>query len=268
MPLCTSAQAERRSALGSAVMSTPIVLVTGASRGIGAACARLAAARGHAVAINYNHDAEGAERVCAEITGAGGRAICAQADVSNEAAVVEMFRRVDAELGALSALVNNAGIVAAQLRLEAITAERVERLFAVNVVGSFLCAREAVRRMSTAHGGAGGVIVNVSSPAARLGSPGEWIDYAATKGAIDTLTLGLAREVAREGIRVAAVRPGLIDTHLHVSGGVPDRVERMADSIPLGRAGDPIEVAHAILWLISDEASYTTGATIDVAGGR
>lgn len=260
--------------LGSAFMptasptSSPIVLVTGASRGIGAATAVLAAVRGHAVAINYHRDAEGALRVRDEIATAGGTAICVQADVADEDAVAAMFTRVDRELGPLSALVNNAGIVAPPLRVEAITAERTLRLFAVNVVGSFLCAREAVRRMSRAHGGAGGVIVNVSSPAARLGSPNEWVDYAATKGAIDTLTIGLAREVAREGIRVAAVRPGLIDTALHASAGVPDRARRMADSIPVGRAGTPDEVARAILWLMSDEASYTTGATIDVAGGR
>jgi NAD(P)-dependent dehydrogenase (short-subunit alcohol dehydrogenase family) len=228
----------------------------------------LAAERGYAVAINYRADRDAAEAVREEVERSGGRAMCVRADVADEADVVRMFAEVDASLGRLSALVNNAGIVATPSRLDAMTGERLHRMVAVNVAGSLLCAREAVRRMSTRHGGRGGVIVNVSSSAVRHGSAGEWVDYAATKGAIDTFTLGLAREVAREGIRVAGVRPGLIDTGLHAGAGVPDRVERMQDGIPVGRAGEALEVARAILWLISEEASYSTGAILDVSGGR
>lgn len=243
-------------------------LITGASRGIGAATARLAAERGYAVAINYRDDVASAERLRDEIVAADGRAMCVRADVAIESEVEHMFSAVDDVLGPIGALVNNAGIVATPGRLDAMSAARFERMFAVNVVGTLLCAREAVRRMSTRHGGDGGVIVNVSSSATRIGSPGEWVDYAASKGAIDTLTIGLAREVATESIRVAAVRPGLIDTDIHQSAGVPDRVERMRDAIPVGRAGEPSEVARAILWLMSDEASYSTGAIVDVSGGR
>jgi NAD(P)-dependent dehydrogenase (short-subunit alcohol dehydrogenase family) len=249
-------------------MTDAIALVTGGSRGIGAATAALAAERGYAVAINYRADRDAAEAVRDEIERAGGRAICVRADVADEVDVVRMFAEVDASLGPLSALVNNAGIVATPSRLDAMTGERLHRMAAVNLVGSLLCAREAVRRMSTRHGGRGGVIVNVSSSAIRHGSAGEWVDYAATKGAIDTFTLGLAREVAREGIRVAGVRPGLIDTGLHAGVGVPDRVARMQDGIPAGRAGEAVEVSRAILWLLSEEASYSTGAILDVSGGR
>lgn len=246
----------------------PIVLVTGASRGIGAATARLAARRGYAVCINYRDRREPAERLASEINDAGGRAICVAADVSREAEVQRLFETIDAQLGRLTALVNNAGILETQMRLEDVDAARLHRIFATNVIGSFLCAREAIRRMSRKHGGAGGAIVNVSSMAARLGSPNEYVDYAASKGAIDTMTIGLSREVAAEGIRVNAVRPGLIDTEMHASGGEPGRIERLKGSTPMQRGGTAEEVAHAILWLLSDEASYTTGTFIDVAGGR
>lgn len=249
-------------------MTQPVALITGASRGIGAATARLAAERGYAVAINYRSDRAAAERLCGDIEQAGGRALSVQADVASEANVERMFSAVDDAFGPVSALVNNAGIVAPPGRLDQMSGERFERMFAVNVVGTLLCAREAVRRMSGRHGGGGGVIVNVSSSATRIGSAGEWVDYAASKGAIDTFTVGLAREVATEGIRVAAVRPGLIDTDIHESAGVPDRVERMRGAIPVERAGEAIEVARAILWLMSDEASYSTGAIVDVSGGR
>jgi NAD(P)-dependent dehydrogenase (short-subunit alcohol dehydrogenase family) len=245
-----------------------IVLITGGSRGIGAATARLAAARGYAVAVNYHTQRDAAAAVVEDITRAGGSAIAVQADVSQEAAVVRMFEEVDRRLGTLTALVNNAGILDLQMRVDAMTAERLNRIFATNITGSFLCAREAVRRMSTARGGRGGAIVNVSSGAARLGSPGEYVDYAASKGAVDTLTIGLAREVAEEGIRVNAVRPGFIYTDIHASGGEPARVDRVKAFVPMKRGGTAEEVAHAILWLLSDEASYATATFIDVTGGK
>ena len=244
------------------------LLITGASRGIGAATARLAAARGYAVCIAYRARRDAADALVAEIAQAGGKAIAVQADVADEAQIVRLFETVDRELGRLTALVNNAGILETQMRVDEMDAARINRVFAANVTGSFLCAREAVRRMSTRHGGAGGAIVNLSSAAARIGSPGEYVDYAASKAAIDTLTIGLAKEVAAEGIRVNAVRPGVIDTEIHASGGEPGRVERVKGAIPMGRGGQADEVAAAVLWLLSDEASYTTGALLDVTGGR
>lgn len=249
-------------------MNNPVVLITGASRGIGAATARLAAARGYRVALNYRRSGEQAQALAAAIRNEGGEAIALQADVASEPEVLALFARVDAELGPLDALVNNAGVLFQQMRVADMDAERMRRVFEVNVVGAFLCAREAVRRMSTRNQGSGGTIVNVSSRAAQLGAPGEYVDYAASKGAVDTLTIGLAREVAAEGIRVAAVRPGIIETGIHASGGDPDRVERLATGVPMGRGGRPEEVAAAILWLLSDEASFATGSFIDVAGGR
>jgi NAD(P)-dependent dehydrogenase (short-subunit alcohol dehydrogenase family) len=245
-----------------------VMLVTGAGRGIGAATARLAAARGYAVGVNYLRNRAAAEAVVAEIARAGGRALALQADVSVEGEVARMFDAVERSLGPVAALVNNAGILERQMRLEDMTLERFERVLAANLTGTFLCAREAVRRMSTRRGGAGGAIVNLSSMAARLGAPGEYVDYAAAKGAIDALTVGLAKEVARDGIRVNAVRPGLIYTEIHASGGEPGRVERLKDAVPLGRGGQPEEVARAILWLASEEASYVTGSFVDVSGGR
>ena len=218
--------------------------------------------------MNYRRSQADADRVVAEIERHGGRAIAVAADVASEPDVVRLFETVDARLGALTALVNNAGIVEPQMRVERMDAARLARVFATNVAGCFLCAREAVRRMSTRHGGAGGAIVNVSSAAARFGSPGEYVDYAASKGAIDTMTIGLAAEVVADGIRVNAVRPGLIHTDIHASGGEPGRIDRLKGSIPMKRGGEPIEVARAILWLLSDEASYSTGTFIDVTGGR
>ena len=246
----------------------PVTIVTGASRGIGAATARLAAQRGHAVCVNYRSDAAAAQRVVDEILAAGGAAIAVQGNVAVEADVVRMFDAARDRLGTITGVVINAGILEQGMRLDEMEVARVERVFATNVIGAFLCAREAVRRMSTRHGGRGGAIVNVSSMAARLGSPGEYIDYAASKGAIDTMTVGLAREVAQEGIRVNAVRPGVIYTEIHASGGEPDRVERVKEAVPMRRGGEPGEVARAIVWLLSEEASYSTGAFIDVSGGR
>jgi len=246
----------------------PILLVTGGSRGIGAATARLAAERGCDVCVNYRANEGAARAVVNEIERGGGRAISVQADVSLEADIVRLFATVDRELGPLSALVNNAGILELQTRVERIDAARLARVFATNVTGAFICAREAVRRMSTAHGGAGGAIVNVSSRAAQLGAPGEYVDYAASKAALDALTVGLAKEVAGEGIRVNAVRAGIIYSDIHASGGEPGRVDRLGPTLPMQRGGHPIEVARAILWLLSEEASYSTGTFIDVAGGR
>ena len=245
-----------------------ILLITGASRGIGAATARLAAQRGYAVCISYVRNREAAESVTGDILRAGGEAVAVKADVSSESDVVRLFDTASKTLGPIDALVNNAGMVGKQDRVENMDAERLARVFAVNITGSFLCAREAVRRMSIKHGGVGGVIVNVSSVAARLGSPDEYVDYAAAKAAIDTLTIGLAKEVAADGIRVNAVRPGVIYTEIHASGGEPNRVERVKEFVPMKRGGQPEEVARAILWLLSDEASYSTGTIIDVAGGR
>jgi NAD(P)-dependent dehydrogenase (short-subunit alcohol dehydrogenase family) len=245
-----------------------VLIITGAGRGIGAATARMAAERGYQVCVNYRRNREAAEGVVGAIHAAGGRAICVAGDVAVEADVERLFARCDAELGPLTALVNNAAILESQMRVEAMDAARILRVFAANVVGAFVCAREAVRRMSTKRGGSGGAIVNVSSAAARLGAAGEYVDYAASKGAIDTLTQGLAREVAAEGIRVNAVRPGLIRTELHASGGEPGRVDRLQGAIPMQRGGAAQEVAAAVLWLLSDEASYTTGALLDVSGGR
>lgn len=244
------------------------MIITGASRGIGAATAKLAAERGYAVCVNYvkNHDA--GREIVDQIKAGGGHAISVAADVASEADVLRMFETVDAELGKVTALVNNAGILEQQNQVENIAADRLQRVLATNVIGSFLCAREAVKRMSFKHGGAGGAIVNVSSAASRLGAAGEYIDYAASKGAVDTLTIGLSREVAGVGIRVNAVRPAFIYTDMHASGGEPDRVDRIKTSLPMQRGGYPEEVANAILWLLSDEASYATGTFIDLAGGR
>jgi NAD(P)-dependent dehydrogenase (short-subunit alcohol dehydrogenase family) len=245
-----------------------VLVVTGGSRGIGAATARLAAARGYDVCVNYLHRRDAADAVVRDIEQAGRRAIAVQADVAVEADVVRLFQTVDKHLGRLTALVNNAGILETQSRVADVTADRLTRVLAANVTGSFLCAREAIRRMSTRHGGSGGAIVNVSSVAARLGSPGEYVDYAASKGAIDAMTIGLSQEVAGEGIRVNAVRPGFIYTDIHASGGEPNRVERVKQFVPLKRGGLPEEVASAILWLLSEEAAYSTGTFIDVTGGK
>ena len=247
---------------------TGVIMVTGGSRGIGAATARLAAARGHAVCVDYTSNEAAALRVVADIVAAGGKAIAVPADVSEEADVQRLFATCDHELGRVTGLVNNAGVVAPAARVDEMDAGRIMRLLRINVLGSFLAAREAVRRMSTRHGGAGGVIVNISSGAARLGSPGEYVDYAASKGAIDTMTIGLAREVATEGIRVVGIRPGLIDTDIHESQGAIGRLERLAPQVPVGRAGSAEEVASVAVWMIGDEASYVTGTILDVAGGR
>ncbi|BAO30311.1 short chain dehydrogenase [Sulfuritalea hydrogenivorans sk43H] len=245
-----------------------VLIVTGGGRGIGAAIARLAAADGYAVCLSYLSNQAAADELVASIAAKGGVALAVQADVAVEQDVVRLFGQVDASLGRVTALVNNAGILERQGRVEDMDAARIGRIFATNVIGSFICAREAIRRMSTRHGGAGGAIVNLSSRASRLGAPGEYVDYAASKGAIDTFTVGLAKEVAAEGIRVNAVSPGVIYTDIHASGGEPGRVERVKDAIPMRRGGTAEEVARAVLWLLSDAASYTTGASIDVAGGR
>jgi NAD(P)-dependent dehydrogenase (short-subunit alcohol dehydrogenase family) len=246
----------------------PSLLVTGASRGIGAATAILAAQRGWDVAINYANDARAANAVAEQVRACGRRAFVVQADVAVEAEVLAMFAAVDREFGALNGLVNNAGVVDSPARVEQMSVARLTRMFAINLTGSFVCAREAVKRMSTRHGGAGGVIVNLSSAAAKLAASNQYVDYAAAKAGIDIFTLGLAREVAAEGIRVNAVRPGIIDTDIHASGGQPDRAAQMAPQVPLQRAGTANEVAQAIVWLLSDESSYSTGAVIDVTGGR
>ena len=245
-----------------------VLLVTGGSRGIGAAVAVLAAKQGYAVAVNFNGNQAAADAVVKQIRDGGGTAMRVQADVSDEAAVLLMFSRIDTELGRLTALVNNAGVVDMASRVDAMSVARMRRMFDINVLGSFICAREAVLRMSTRHGGAGGCIVNLSSAAARLGSPGQYVDYAAAKGAIDTFTMGLAKEVALEGIRVNAVRPGIIDTDIHASGGIPGRVAQMTPLVPMQRAGSAYEVAEAVVWLLSDASSYTTGSVVDVTGGR
>jgi NAD(P)-dependent dehydrogenase (short-subunit alcohol dehydrogenase family) len=245
-----------------------VIVITGASRGIGAATAVLAAERGYRVCVNYRSSADEAAQVLARIEKSGGTALAVRADISIESEVIELFKRVANEMGPVSALVNNAGILERQMRLEDMSSDRIHRVLLTNVLGSMLCAREAVRRMSTRNGNRGGAIVNLSSRAAVLGSPNEYVDYASSKAAIDAFTVGLAKEVASEGIRVNAVRPGIIDTGMHASGGEPGRVARLQSSIPLQRGGLPEEVAQAILWLLSDEASYTTGALLDVAGGR
>ncbi len=244
------------------------MIVTGGARGIGAAIARLAAANDYAVCVNYLGNRSAAEDVVSSIAEKGGVAIAIQANVAIEGEVLRLFEHVDSSLGCVSALVNNAGILEKQSRVDDMVFERIYRVFSTNVIGSFMCSRQAVRRMSTKYGGNGGAIVNISSRASRLGSPGEYVDYAASKAAIDTLTFGLAKEVATEGIRVNAVSPGIIYTDIHASGGEPGRVDRVKDAIPMKRGGTPEEVAKAVLWLLSEDSSYTTGACIDVSGGR
>ena len=245
-----------------------VLIVTGGSRGIGAATARIAGRRGYAVCVNFLKNKVAAKQIVDKINADGGQAIAVGADISKEEEVLELFSTVDDRLGKISALVNNAGILESQMRIEDMDSKRLNRVFLTNITGSILCAREAVKRMSIKNGGNGGTIVNLSSAAARLGSPGEYIDYAASKGAIDTFTRGLAQEVAEEAIRVNAVRPGVIETDIHASGGEPGRVERIKDTIPLKRGGKPEEVARAIMWLLSSESSYTTGSLLEVSGGR
>ncbi len=250
------------------VVMKKVLLVTGGSRGIGAATALLAAQRGYAVAVNYTANPVAADSVVATIRAGGGEAIAVQADVSQEDQVLAMFRTIDAQLGRLTALVNNAGVVDVPARVDEMGVARWRRMFDINVLGTLICSREAVLRMSTRHGGSGGAIVNLSSAASRLGSAHQYVDYAAAKGAVDAFTLGLAKEVAAEGIRVNAVRPGLIDTDIHASGGLPDRVQQLAHQVPMQRGGTAAEVAHTILWLLSEEASYTTMSLVEVSGGR
>ncbi|MDP3822525.1 MAG: SDR family oxidoreductase [Burkholderiales bacterium] len=244
------------------------VLVTGGGRGIGAATSLLCARHGWAVAVNYTSGEAAAAAIVAQIRAAGGSALAVQADVSDEAQVLAMFATIDRELPPLGALVNNAGVVDVQARVDVMSLPRLQRMFAINVFGSFLCAREALKRLSTRHGGHGGAIVNLSSAASRIGAPGQYVDYAAAKGAIDVFTMGLAKEVALEGVRVNAVRPGIIETEIHASGGLPDRAKQMAPLVPMQRAGSADEVAQAIVWLMSDASSYTTGSIVDVTGGR
>jgi NAD(P)-dependent dehydrogenase (short-subunit alcohol dehydrogenase family) len=245
-----------------------VLLVTGGSRGIGAATALLAARKGYAVAVNYTSNEAAAQEVVRAIAASGGKAVAIQADVADEAQVLRMFEQVDARLGRLTALVNNAGVVDRSARVDEMSYARLKRMFDINVIGSFLCAREAVKRMSTRHGGRGGAIVNVSSAASRLGAPGQYVDYAAAKGAIDAMTIGLAKEVGGEGIRVNAVRPGLIETDIHASGGLPNRVRDLQHQVPMQRGGTAEEVAHTIVWLLSPEASYTTMSLVEVSGAR
>jgi NAD(P)-dependent dehydrogenase (short-subunit alcohol dehydrogenase family) len=249
-------------------MDSPVVLITGGSRGIGAATALAAARAGYAVALSFQTDGQAAQSVVRAIEVLGGRAMALQADVAQEDSVLAMFTAVDAAWGRLDALVNNAGVVDVASRVDAMSVARLRRMFDTNVLGSFVCAREAVLRMSTRHGGRGGSIVNVSSAASRLGSPGQYVDYAASKGAIDTFTVGLSKEVAAEGIRVNAVRPGIIDTEIHASGGEPDRARLLGAQVPMQRPGSADEVAQAIVWLLGPHSSYTTGTLLDVSGGR
>lgn len=249
-------------------MSAKVILITGASRGIGAAIARSAAHAGYNLGINYHRNESAASRLADEVRQIGVKAMTIRADVSREEEVGSMFAQLDRELGVLAVLINNAGVIDRQMRCDQMSAERLQRIFSINVIGAFLCAREAIKRMSVRYGGVGGNIVNISSRASVLGSPHEYIDYAASKGALDTMTLGLAKEVANEGIRVNAVRPGIIATDIHASGGDPDRVDRLAPHIPMQRGGTPEEVASATMWLISDQASFTTGSFIEVSGGR
>jgi NAD(P)-dependent dehydrogenase (short-subunit alcohol dehydrogenase family) len=248
--------------------NTKTILITGGSRGIGAATALLAAQRGYAVCVNYQSNASAAQHIVNQITSGGGNAMAVMADIAVESDVTRLFETCDKALGVLTALVNNAGILETQMRVEAMNAARLQRVLATNVIGTFMCAREAIRRMSTRHGGKGGTIVNVSSGASRLGAPNEYVDYAASKGAVDSLTIGLSKEVAEEGIRVNAVRPGFIYTDMHISGGEPDRVNRVKEFVPMKRGGSPEEVATAIMWLLSEESSYVTGSFIDIAGGK
>jgi NAD(P)-dependent dehydrogenase (short-subunit alcohol dehydrogenase family) len=249
-------------------MTDKVVVITGGSRGIGRAAALAAAARGFRVVIGYATNKTAADEVLAKIKASNGKAIAVKCDVGNEADILTLFKEADA-FGTLGALVNNAGIVGKSgVRVDEMSADRIQRTMSINVTGSILCAREAVKRMSTKHGGKGGVIINISSVAAKIGSANTYVDYAASKGAIDTLTVGLAQEVAGEGIRVAGIRPGLIDTDIHASGGEPDRAHRLAHMVPMKRVGSAEEIANAVVWLMSDEASYVTGATLDVSGGR
>lgn len=245
-----------------------IIIITGASRGIGAATARLAAARGFDVCVNYHANLEAAQAVAADVEAQGQRAICVQADLANEDDILRLFDTTQDELGTLSALVNNAGILEEHSRLDEMDWSRWQRVFQTNVFGVFAASREAIKRMSTKHGGAGGAIVNVSSIASRLGAPNEYVDYAASKAAVDTMTMGLAKEVASEGVRVNAVRPGIVLTDIHASGGEADRPNRIAPTIPMRRAGEAEEIASSVMWLLSDEASYVTGSIVDVSGGR
>lgn len=244
-----------------------VMIVTGASRGIGAATALLAARQGYAVAVNFKSNRQAADEVVRQIADEGGRALAVQADMASEADIVALFETVDRELGPVNVLVNNAGIIDQTARVDEMSFERIDRMMRVNVTGPFICAREAIKRMSTRHGGQGGAIVNVSSAASHRGGASEYVDYAASKGAIDTFTEGLAKEVAGDGIRVNAVRPGVVKTEIHASGGNPDKPEKSSASIPMGRAGEPFEIAHGIVWLASDEASFTTGARLDIDGG-
>lgn len=250
------------------VSGIPVMLITGGSRGVGAATARLAAQRGYDVAISYIANDAAARAVVADAEAAGRRAIAVRADSADPEQITDLFSVIDREFGRIDVLVNNAAIIAQQSRLENIRFERIQRIFAVNAIGPMLCAQQAAKRMSTRHDGRGGVIVNISSASARLGSPNEYVDYAASKGALETFTTGFSKEVAREGIRVCCIRPGHIYTEMHASGGEPDRVDRVRDTIPMGRGGQPEEVAQAILWLASEEASFVTGTFLDVTGGK